>query len=279
MTFRFETFEPPPPLRTLVRRSFFAEGRIPYRTDKILPTGQVALLFTLGNPHRVGKSEDPADNPVFSYGWLDGLQTTPTYHTPVDGTRVLGVLFEPIGFHAIFGTDMASLRDRTADPRELLPTGFTDLVEAQRLRAADASAHAEIFGYLAAREQIPLERWLRDFYEAIVARQGKVDIDDWYRRSGHSARHAGRLFKRCVGVTPKVLCRIHRLLALLEAVDPSKEVSWTELAHAFEFYDQAHFNHEFRKLSGLFPGEYLEQRRRDLPELRQGESVTFAPQR
>ena len=66
---------------------------------------------------------------------------------------------------------------------------------------------------------------------------------------------------------------------LLEELDPASNVNWTELAHRFGFYDQAHFNHEFRKLSGLFPSEYLEMRRRDLPELGKGESVAFAPQR
>ena len=66
---------------------------------------------------------------------------------------------------------------------------------------------------------------------------------------------------------------------MLEEVDPASDVNWTRLAHAFEFFDQAHFNREFRKFSGLHPNQYLGQRRRDLPTLGKGESVSFAPQR
>lgn len=100
-----------------------------------------------------------------------------------------------------------------------------------------------------------------------------------YVRHGVSSRHATGAFKGAVGVTPKRLCRIHRLLALLEAIDPSRSVNWTQLAHRFGFYDQAHFNHEFRQLAGLYPSEYLDRRRQDLPELGRGESVVFVPGR
>ncbi len=279
MEFIFQPFEPPAALKGLVRQSFFAKGRIPYRTDKILPTGLVALLFTLGNPHRAGKAEDPNENTEFEHSWLSGLQTTPQYHTPRDGTHVIGVLFEPVGLYALFGSDMVGLNDKTIDPREVLPREFIRLVESLFPRADEQAAHAELFDRLLQYERQAIPGWLLNFHQAIVATRGDVDIDVWYRKSGHSKRHAADQFRKAVGITPKVLCRIHRLTALLEAVDPATDVNWTELAHTYGFYDQAHFNHEFRKLSGLYPSEYLAQRRRDLPELKKGESVAFAPQR
>ena len=99
------------------------------------------------------------------------------------------------------------------------------------------------------------------------------------RPPGAGARHVGARFKRAVGVSPKVLCRIYRLGALLQAIEPAEAVSWTDFAHRFGFYDQAHFNREFRRFSGLTPRQYLAWRRRDLPALGKGESVHFAPQR
>ena len=110
MDFRFLPFHPDPPLDLVLQRTFFARGRIPYRSDKILPTGLIPVLFNLGKPHRLGKSPEPERNRSFDHSWLDGLQTTPTYNTPTDGTHVLGLLFEPIGFHALFEADMPSLK-------------------------------------------------------------------------------------------------------------------------------------------------------------------------
>ena len=279
MGFRFETFTPPQALRRLVKYSFFAQGRIGYHTDKILPTGLVALLFTIGNAHRSGKSPDPQRNPRFTHSWIEGLQTTPNYHTPIDGTHVLGILFQPPGFRALFDVDMISLRDQIVDARTMLPSDFISLVESRLPLADKSESHDEIFDALLDREQVVVADWLWNFYAAVVSGQGNVRMDGYYEKSGYSVRHAARQFKHAVGVTPKVLSRVLRLLALLEAVDPSQHTNWTQLAHTFGFFDQAHFNHEFRKLTGLFPTEYLEQRHRDLPGLQPGESVAFVPNR
>ena len=279
MDFIFQPFEPPGELDGLVRQSFYARGRIPYSTDKILPTGLIPLLFTLGNPHRSGNNQEPDRNPEFNHSWLSGFQTTPLYHTPLDGTNVIGLLFEPVGFYTLFGAEMQTLQNQTVDAREVLPGDFMRCVEACLPRASEADAHAEIFEHLLGRTRTPVPEWLMRFYAAICEARGNVDIEGWYESSGYSKRHATGQFRHVVGVTPKVLCRVHRLLALLEAIDPARDVNWTDLAHAYDFYDQAHFNHEFRKLSGLYPSEYLEQRRREYPDLKQGESVAFAPQR
>lgn len=79
-------------------------------------------------------------------------------------------------------------------------------------------------------------------------------------------------------MTPRHASRIRRLLALLEAVDPSASDQWTSLAHEAGFFDQAHFNHEFRKLTGLSPTQYLESRRRAWPGATKGEHVSFTPE-
>lgn len=276
--FHFEMFEPPAEATALLRGSFYARGRIGYQTEKIIPTGQIAVLFNLGNPHRLGKAENPADNPAFERGWIDGFQTTPTWHTPTDGTHVLGLLFEPIGFHAVTGIDMAAFADRTHALETALPAEFIEFVQGQLDAAGDASTHRAIAGMLANLERRELPDWLWAFYADVVEQRGDVDIDSWYGRAGCSERHASKLFKRAVGVTPKVLCRIHRLLALLEALDPTRDVNWTSLAHDFGFYDQPHFNREFRLLTGLYPSEYLTQRRREYPDMVQGDNVVFAPQ-
>ena len=279
MSFVFKPFHPPSNLGGLVRQSFLAQGRITYRTDKILPNGLISLLFTLGNPHRVGKDASEDRNREFGHSWLSGLQTTPLYHTPVDGTHVLGVLFEPPGFNELFDVDMVDLQDKTVDSRDVLPENFIRFVSSLYERADDFTAHEALFEWLAAQERRGTAQWVFDFHGEVAARRGNVILDHWYEASGHSSRHAINLFRRATGVTPKVLCRIHRLLALLEAIEPAEDVQWTALAHEYGFFDQSHFNHEFRKLSGLHPGEYLAQRRRDLPDLGQGESVSFAPQR
>ncbi len=277
--FRFETFEPPTALRPILRRSFFAEGTIAYRSDTILPNGLVAALVNLGRPHRLGKSARADDNPLYRDGWLHGVQTTPLVNKPCAGTKVLGLLFEPIGFHCLFGSDMRGLVDRTFGLREILPGDLIETIGTHCHSADSAESHGRLHRALLGRPSDPPADWLSDLYRAIKASQGALSLAEAYRATGHSARHAIAAFKFAVGVSPKVLCRIYRLNALLQAIDPRSAVDWTALSHAHGFYDQAHFNHEFRKFSGLPPNRYLAQRRRDLSHLGQGESVHFVPTR
>ena len=233
------------------------------------------LIFNLGAPHHLGKHPDPADNPLFGH-WVEGLQTTPNYHTPTDGTHVLGVLFEPVGFHALFGHAMPALVDRVVSAADVLP--HTTLAEVTALlpHGEDRKAHEAILDCLC-RHAAPLPPWLWHIYEHIVNTDGNVSLDEAYRAAGRPVRTVTARFKRAVGVSPKALSRIRRLLALLEAVDPAQDVNWTTLAHQHGFYDQPHFNREFRKLSGLFPSEYLVHRRREYADLTKGEHVVFAP--
>lgn len=279
MDFRFVEFPPPAALAPVLRRSFFARGRIPYRADRIMPNGLAVAVFNLGRPHRVGKSETPERNPRFRHSWLHGVQTTPIFNLPEGETHVLGLLFEPLGFHARFGTDMRGLADRTVDAREVLPADVIGAVE-RGLTAPDSrAAHDAVHRALMAAPTANVRPWLRSLYGGIKTTDGTLRLDRVYDATGCSARHVGARFKRAVGVTPKVLCRIYRLQALLEAIDPATAVNWTGLAHQFGFYDQAHFNREFRRFAGLTPRQYLAWRRRDLPDLGKGESVHFAPQR
>lgn len=281
MDFQFRPLDPPPELHGILRQSFFARGQIPYRSDKILPNGLAVAIFNAGHPHRLGKSADPAHNPAFAHSWLHGVQTTPVFNTPGDETHVLGLLFEPPGMARLFNLDMRQLTDITCDARRILPTDLVATIEAALPTAADPATQARV---QTALTEIAITRsaqpaWLTALYDTIRDTNGMVALTPAYAAIGHSPRHVAAVFKRAVGVTPKVLCRIYRLQALLAAIDPAEPVPWTGLAHDAGFYDQPHFNHEFRAFAGLHPNEYLAQRRRDLPQLAKGESVSFAPQR
>lgn len=272
--FKYQEFEPGGSLRPFVSCTFLARGRIGYETEKILPTGQIAMIFSLGADHLLGKT--PVAQTAHR-SWLEGLQTTPVFHTPTDGTHVVGVLFTPLGFHALFGTNMSTLVDAIVPVGQALPEGCLAAIQEAILINDPAASHAALHEVLTAVPARALPAWLWSSHAQIVSTDGAIALETLHAGTGHSARHTTQWFKKAIGVSPKVLCRIHRLLALLNKVDPAAEVNWTSLAHDFGFYDQPHFNRDFRKLTGLFPSEYLTQRRLGYPGLTQGEHVVFTP--
>jgi AraC-like DNA-binding protein len=71
-----------------------------------------------------------------------------------------------------------------------------------------------------------------------------------------SKRQFERKFKAYAGLTPKLYSRIARFReALLQCENNTKSLS--EIAHSCGYYDQAHFNHDFREFSGFQPKEIL----------------------
>ena len=153
MQFDFREFSPPDALRPFLRRSFYARGQIPYRYDKILPNGLAVVIFTIGGSHRLGPLETVDRNPLFDHSWFHGVQTRPVYNRPLGETHVLGLLFEPIGFHALFHIDMQRYVDQTVDAQQVLPADVVVDIEAALPDASDAATHASLHAALLNRQR------------------------------------------------------------------------------------------------------------------------------
>jgi AraC-like DNA-binding protein len=93
---------------------------------------------------------------------------------------------------------------------------------------------------------------------AVRRLEAGVSVASLVRESGYSHRHFNALFRREVGLTPALYRRIFRLQSVLGQLDSGRRPSWAELALDTGYADQAHFNREFRELSGMTPGRYLE---------------------
>ena len=275
--FDYRQFPAPPGSNTLFF-TFYAKGRIDYGTDKILPTGHPTAVFTYGAPHKLSKSTNADTATSFEFGWVEGVGTTPTYHTPTDGTHVVGIAFRPQGLARLTGQDMSTWTNRFFDAGEVFPKVIIDHVHAAHDTADEPATHDALhtlFDHLASH---PIPHWIDAFHHSILEAKGDVDLDALYAELPVSARSTTEAYKKATGLSPKQAARIQRLLALLEAVDPQHKVNWTELAHDHGFYDQAHFNREFKSLTGLYPSRYLDDRRRAYPDMVQGEHVVFAPE-
>jgi AraC-like DNA-binding protein len=146
-------------------------------------------------------------------------------------------------------------KQRFADLREqLLSTGSSNerfaLIERTLLDALDFdhSGHPAVH-YLAGR----LRAW-----------DGAVRISALVEQVALSHRRLTQLFERDVGMTPKSLAQIYRFQAAIRRIARDDNPDWSCVAADCGFYDQSHFIHDFRRLSGLTPSEYLATRLPDI---------------
>jgi AraC-like DNA-binding protein len=85
-------------------------------------------------------------------------------------------------------------------------------------------------------------------------------VSDVVQRIGLSSRRFVELFRCEVGFSPKAFCRIRRFNEALRRVDGLIDVNWADVAVSCGYFDQAHFNHDFRLFAGLSPSNYLRHR-------------------
>lgn len=265
----FEMHLPAAPLSRYVQFLWIAQGAVDYRRERVLPNGVVEVIVNLGARYKVLANEDYARAEVFERAWVAGIQRRELVIEPFAETDLLGVRIRPGGARALLGLPMRELTDRVVE-LELLDT--LDL-RALRERLLEAPTRAAKFR---AAEQV-LQAQLDQSHAAhpavthlcarILAATGNIRVERLVADTGYSERRIRQLFERDVGMGAKTLaavCRFQRALQQVAGRRRAGEVDWGRVAADCGYFDQAHFNHDFRRLAGLAPGDYLATRLPDI---------------
>ena len=120
------------------------------------------------------------------------------------------------------------------------------------VRKPDVTA---FFDRLAAAPSLPSE--LTWAWRMLEQSGGQCEVAGLAEEIGWSRKHLSVQFRQRFGLPPKTVARIlrfHRTAALLgEAANEGR----ADIALAGGYYDQPHFNRDFRQFAGCTPGEYL----------------------
>jgi AraC-like DNA-binding protein len=77
---------------------------------------------------------------------------------------------------------------------------------------------------------------------------------------GYSQKHFIDLFKKQVGLAPKQYHKIMRFQKAIVEIESQQSIHWSNIALESGFYDQAHFNNDFKTFSGFTPNEYIKKK-------------------
>jgi AraC-like DNA-binding protein len=156
--------------------------------------------------------------------------------SPALAYAVLGGM--PLGELANTAVPFGSLGERLADAPDW----------ATRFALLD-----DTFGRIIAEAPLPCTevRWA---WRQIVASGGRARVTDLADEIGWSRRHFAARFRNQIGLTPKAAARVLRFERAVRLVRGTTALA--DVASACGYYDQAHFNREFREMAGTTPGEY-----------------------
>lgn len=90
---------------------------------------------------------------------------------------------------------------------------------------------------------------------------GKVRTREVARQVGLSQRRFITIFKREIGITPKLFSRVRRFQRALVLIRRSDVPNWPALALECGYCDQSHMIRDLLAFSGFSPTEYFSRQR------------------
>jgi AraC-like DNA-binding protein len=252
---------PPADLAGVVESFWISRGRVTFLHEKILPQNNVELMFNLELPFAVPNRE-PAHR-QFRRAWVAGMQrewltVTPQYD-PSEPSYLLSVRMPPLGAYRLLGLPMARIAHDVIELDDVLGSAVIGVHE----RLGEARGAGEQFAILCdfarerlARSRVRLRADARIAVDLLARSDGADRIENICHSLEVSRKHLRTLFDSHVGLSPKTYARMFRFRRVVELVQSGRRLDWTRVALSCGYYDQAHFNLEFREFSGMSPGEY-----------------------
>ncbi len=264
---RFATRKPSAILAPFVEGLWFHEGAHDHAFERILPTGKMQLLVNLAEDELRTWSLDPRVRPTAIEGAaLSGPYAEPFVIHTREQRRVVGVSFA-VGGAAMFSNipcdELAGAHVSLGDVWKKDGT----LVRERLLSAAETRNQPE--DVLAELERVLTERlidsgrglggWLA---RATAMLDRGATVSGVGEALGITEKRLLRLFGDTVGLTPKRYGRVRRFQRSLGLIGAARDrlsaraLDWAQIALACGYFDQPHFNHEFRALSAMSPTAY-----------------------
>jgi AraC-like DNA-binding protein len=225
-----------------------------------LPNGEPAIIFNLRDDAiRIYDAHDVSRHTSYGHAVLSGARSNCFVIDTEQQERVVGVQFLPGGAFPFFRMPASEAENLSIDLEDLWHKRTGEIRE-QLLAASNVES---IFAHL---ERCLLEQLVRplELHPAVTY------AIEQFQQSAHAGRVAAvtdqialssrrfiELFRRQVGLTPKVFCRVRRFQHVLRTVHRRKDVEWAQIALKCGYYDQPHFIHDFQSFSGVTPGGYL----------------------
>ena len=255
---------PDPRLRPYVTSyEGYVETRTTFTTRMEVPSTDAVMIINLGPAYRVGgpgNGHRDAEYGSFAAGMVDA-------HVLVEATGLaagLQVNFTPIGAGLFFGLPMSELTNRTVSLHDIFGADAARL-EAQLDDTPDWDARFRILDAFIARRLIaapPPPAAVAFAMDRLTRTGGRASIQSLAEAAGWSRKHLASQFRQHIGLPPKTMARIIRFNRAQNLLREHTGARWTDLALQCGYYDQAHFNRDFRDFTGGTPSEYL---RRTIP--------------
>ncbi len=226
------------------------------RNQLLIPDGHSEIVFRLAGGFERWRIDEPTDRTLMGTSYVIGGRSHSVMTHSLGGLHLAGVKLHPCALRAVMGMPLFQFRDTTVTFPELGCRALSDLEDAVAgVKSADSLVRVVDRFFLGRLSRsAPDASTIHALVRRIRFTRGSQSILQWARDHGIDPRTLERRFIAGMGMTPKQYARIvrfkHSYYHLLSG-SPGKGRS-----HLEAYYDQSHFNREFKTFLGTGPGSW-----------------------
>ena len=237
------------------------EGILRVERERLLPSGGMHLVFRLSqDPIRIFDSVDDYKGHSFRRGVVGGIRAGFYVKEILHSARTVGAMLQPGVSQYLFGAKADELAERHTSIEDLWGRPAFHLWE-ELQEEPDLNRQLEIFEIFLAKRLPRVHGIHPAIAHALERFPFTTDIGEIVEETGYSHRRFIQLFKRTVGLPPRLYTRVLRFQQAFKLVAGQSKslahLSWIDVAMDAGYADQAHFNREFREFTGVSPSHYL----------------------
>lgn len=256
----YQTFTPHPDLAAIVKCHWILEvpGDMEAPKQRVIPDGCIEMCFILGDDIKRFTSE--TDFIIQPRAMVLGQITKPYYVQPTGTVNSFAVRFYPYGFANFIDRPIHELADKETALTSLFEESVAKELEQKIIEASSTESRIEaVESFLLARlsDQSVVDNIVKSTIDDLVRTGGGESISSILKDDPSKRRSLERKFSKQVGISPKQLGKVIRLQAALKRILNNGGEKLAQIAYEAEYYDQAHFNKDFKEFTGTNPGEYL----------------------
>ena len=224
-----------------------------------VPQSIVVLIITLGSVMRVIDPRVPATETALLGTYVAGLFDSYVLTQFTASSKGIQVNFTPLGAHLFLRVPMDSVANRAVELDEILGPSSRRLEEQLTDLPDWESRFALLDAFILQRiaEAATPSRAVNLAWKRLRATNGQVQITSLAEEVECSHKHLIAGFREQIGLPPRTMARILRFERTVQVLGERPVERLADLALDCGYYDQSHFNRDFREFAGMTPQDYI----------------------
>ncbi len=255
-----EIKNPDPLLSNYIRKiSVFESGKpVSYR-QKLMPSAYTYLSYNHKEiPVSVfgGKKVHPSKRLQIAGPKIDAQ-----IHVEYEGSvEQILIEFTASGYYCLIHSSPSKIINSLCSLDELIPVDIVKNLDKKLVQSNTLQSKIELleqFLLVMSRDALAPCDYVENTLKLIDDTRGSITIRELADQNSISERQLDRRFREIVGMCPKRYSKIVQLHFVINLMYLKKYDSFQDVAYTANFYDLAHFHHQFKEYTGFSPAEFV----------------------